>query len=86
MPLTPAVVAPVLRTMAPLTPEVPESADVSFIAPLLAVVEEPDVTSKFPPKPDAAAVCPAVIDTLPPVPISPEPTVSEMFPLFPSVA
>jgi hypothetical protein len=84
-PLSPALDCPVSKEMSPLTPAVPASAVSIVKLPLDVWVLKPVLRLMSPPEADAV-VSPADKTTWPPVPVSPEPTESEIAPALPPTA
>jgi len=82
-PESPIVELPVLNTIIPLIPEVPEFAVLNNNEPD-DLRPTPDIIETFPPVDDEAR--PALSTTCPPVPLVPEPTVKYKEPPRPDTA
>ena len=78
-PLPPTLAVPVLKASAPLAPDTPAFEVVSVTDPLELSLLNPLWMFTDPPKAEEPAL-PAEIDTLPPLPLSPDPTDMRMEP------
>jgi hypothetical protein len=87
-PLLLALPSPLKRVMRPPVFPLLAPAVIKTLPPIPAVVElpTPAVISTLPPVDDAAEERPAEIVTLPPEPVSPDPTVNVISPPLPQVA
>jgi len=76
-PECPELEVPVLKTIAPLTPDVPEFIVLISRSPLLALEEYPDIRETLPPVRAVELYNPPdIINSSPPEPLLPEPTVT----------
>ena len=81
----PALVAPVVMLVDPLTPDGPPAPEATLILPDELAIPFPLVSETDPPD-NPVSDAPALIDSDPPTPVSPEPTISVTSPPTPTAA